>query len=256
MDRRAFVVQHLLTRFVTNRWSSDKSADGFTIVELIAVIIVTGILIGLLFGPLDDLYTANNQGLKSTIITSDINSTMQSIRQTASISVSYDYDSAKSATDPIGTAWASNSSTLVTTNYATSTDVSGNKTLLKANTSTDPTCVEQYSTYIFFVKDRTLYRRALTKEGLTTTCGGATWDQKQTCPAGTSTTTYPRCKATDSKLLSNVDSFSVVYYASTSSNTTTTPSSAKAIQITIKINTPGSSKPVTSKMRIKRTNGS
>lgn len=235
---------------------------GFTIIELIVVIIVTGVLIGLLFGPLDDLFTANNRGLQSTIVTSDINSTMQSIRQTASISISYDYDAAKSASnpnplDPLGTVWASNGSTLVTTNYATSTDASGNKTLIQANTPTTA-CKQQYNNYIFFIKDRTLYRRTLTSKDIVSTasCGGGDWDQKQTCATSSSPVTYPRCKSVDAKLLSNVDVFSIDYYASSSGSVTATPGAAKAILVTIKTTIPGSSKPVTSKLRIKRTNGS
>lgn len=243
-------MRHLLTKFVAHRRLSDKSAEGFTIIELIIVILVTGVLIGLLFGPLDDLYTANNQGLKSTIVTSDVSSAMQTIRQTASISISY--DATNSIPDPDGTLWpgsSSSSDVLITSNYATSTDSSGNKTIVTAGSP----CSIQSNNYIFFVKDRILYRRTLTSKGILTACGSASWDQKQTCAARA---TYPRCEATDSKLLSNVDSFAITYYASAASSTTTTPAGAKAIQVTIKINTPGSSKPVTSKMRIKRTNGS
>ena len=243
-------MQHLLTRVATNRRPSGGPTDGFTIIELIVVTIVIGVLISLLFGPLDDLYTANNQGLKSTIITSDVNNTMQTIRQNASIS--YSYNANNTITDPLGTIWTGSGDTLITSNYATSTDSSGNKTIMKANSD----CSLQFNNYVFFVKDRTLYRRTLTTKGILTACGGADWDQKQTCAAGTSTTTYPRCEATDAKLLSNVDTFSVNYYPSSSASTTTTPSGAKAIQVMIKVSAPGSSKPVTSKMRIKRTNGS
>lgn len=251
MDQKVYGVQHLLTKLSARKRQSSAAASGFTIVELIVVIIVTGVLIGLLFGPMDDLYTANNQGLKSTIVASDVNSTMQAIRQTASIS--YSYDTTNSISDPVGTIWTGGSTTLITSNYATSTSTSGDRTILKDYNNS---CALLFNNYIFFVRDRTLYRRTLTKEGTTTTCGGAAWDQKQTCTAGTSAITYPRCKATDAKLLSNVDSFSVEYYASPSSSTTTTPNTAKAIQVTIQIKTTGSSKPVTSKLRIKRTNGS
>ena len=161
MDQKVFAVRHLLTKATYQ----SQAASGFTIVELIIVVLVTGILIGLLFGPLDDLYMSNNRGLQSSIVTSDVNSTMQTIRQTASIS--YSFDDSNTITDPVGTLWTGSSNVLITSNYVTSTDLSGTKMLLKGGAG----CSPLFNQYVFFVKDKILYRRTLTSKGITSVCG-------------------------------------------------------------------------------------
>lgn len=243
------VVRHLLTNL--NTLQSARGSRGFTVVELIIVIGVSGIILGLIFGPLSDLYTANNNGLQKTIARTDNHSALQSIRQAAVASLAFNSsNSSVSDPDPAkGSSWAGGSDVLITSNYATTVNGSGVRTLLQGGAG----CSPLVNHYIFFVDGGTLYRRTLTMQGVVSPCLGATWEQRQTCATATS---FPRCRSSDAKLLTGVESFKVDYYTLSSSNIATSPNAAKSIQVEIKQKSGSGSDLVTGKIRINRTNGS
>lgn len=226
-----------------------RNVAGFTIVELIVVVAVLGVVIGLLFGPLNDLYTSNEKGLRTSIATADNRNALQTVRQTVVASQSFNSTNNR-VSDPMGTTWTGGANVLVTSNYATWTN-SGNRSLLKGGADCEPLM----NHYIFFVQGKTLFRKTLTLKGVQPACDGASWDQKQTCTAGT-LASFTRCEATDAKLLTNVEQFKVDYYESSSSNDTAIPSAAKAVLVTITVKNSPTATAVTSKMRISRTNGS
>lgn len=224
--------------------SINDFAKGFTVVEVIVVITISGILMGLLFGPLDDLYKSNNDSLKTTIADADGHKALQSIRQIAMAGRNF-RASNDTVSDPSGTTWTGGSNVLISTNYATWTS-GGQRKLFGAG----PACEPAVNQYVFFVRGGTLYRRTLTSKGLLTACDSATWDQKQTCA---SSATFSRCEATDAKLLTGVTSFKVDYYASTSNNATSVPNMARAVLVTI-VQGNGELTPTTTKMRISQVN--
>lgn len=230
-----------------------RQSRGFTIVELLVAMTISGLLIGILFGPLNDLYTSNTSGLKTTVADADGHAAMQSIRLIVMASNQLKGSitgNPDSITDPDGTAWAGGATdTLVASNYATWTNA-GQRNLVEGGA----TCNKLSNYYVFFRDNvkKALYRRTLTSRGVVTPCDGASWDQKQTCGL---TVSFPRCQAKDVKLLSNVKSFSMTYYTSTVGMTTTSdPTAAKAVLVTIEQNN-GNFQTIKTKMRINLANG-
>lgn len=219
-------------------------SKGFTLVEIIIVMTVSGVLIGLLFGPLNDLYVSNSNGLKATIASADGHTALQSIRRIVSAGSNFRATNDK-VSDPSGTIWTGGNNVLITSNYATWTS-GGQRKLLHAG----PACEPAVNQYVFFVQAEVLYRRTLTSKGLMTACEGGDWDQKQSCATVTVST---RCQATDAKLLTGVMAFRVDYYTSAASSATSTPNMAKAVLITITQRN-GQLTPITTKMRMSQAN--
>lgn len=247
-------------------------ADGFTIVELLVAITVSGLLMAVLFGPLNDLYIDNSRGLKSVIKVSDTRGALRSIEH--NISLSYSFYHANQITDPSGTVWSwigsgASSRVLITGNYATSieenADTSNARTLLYASGSCSNNPV--LNNYIYFVNNGTLYRRTI--KNTAALCSGSI-AQKQTCAANVATAAH--CQGVDATILTGVTNFSVDYYANpydasplnaggspahTLYTDNTAPATAKSIVISVTSRSgPGASDTTTtSTLRITRLNG-
>lgn len=186
---------------------------GFTIVELIVVITISGFLAALLFGPLDDLYVSNSRSIKSVIKVADTHGAVRSMEQSVSISTGF----YSSLTDHTGTNWSwsgtgSTSRVLITSNYATfpdaSQDPTGTRTLLYPCGITTP--LVNYN--IYFVSNGTLYRRTMLSP--TAPCSGSN-GQHQTC----TTVSLPTCPGVDATILTGVTNFTVDYYTNSQDST-------------------------------------
>lgn len=254
MDRRQLLVRHSLT----------NKLAGFTIIELVVTIAISGILMTMIFTPLNQLYNDNTKGLKSVIKVADTKGVLRSIEH--SLALSYGFHHTNPIADPFGTIWSwagtgATSRVLITSNYATDiekkADTANARTLVK-----DATCTTPLLNYnIYFVSGGTLYRRTIKNPAAT--CGGIPIAQPQTCPVGFNN---PACTGRDAVLLTNVTNFTVDYYAEANDSVTmadqytvnTVPSGSKAIVITLTANsgTSMNDTSTTSKIRVARLNGS
>ncbi len=217
------------------------STNGFTIVELLVVMVVTGILASVLFGPLDSLFSSTITNMNKVAVTADSHNVLDAMQNTISLSsgfLAHNY-----VTDPVVGTWtaSNNGSVLITSNYATNTnelqDTAGNRTLTLSGTGCS-TPIQ--NNYVFFVSNGTLYRRTL--KSTTTPCSGYSNGQVQTCAAGVSIILYPGCKDSsgnshnDAVLMSGVTSFTVQYYASPAdpdTDTITDPTAASTVVLNV-----------------------
>ncbi len=261
-----------MRRTSTKRFRSDSS-KGFTIVELLIVMVVGSILMVLLFGPLDDLYQSNVRGTKEVIQYTDVHNALRSIEHDISLSTAF--NKANTITDPTGKLWSwtgdgSGKRTLITTNYATTidegNDTAGARTLVFSGTGCKTPLTNNY---VYFVSNGTLYRRLL--RNTTTPCSGYSIGQKQTCAVGD---TDSACKGVDAVIATSVTKFTVDYYGTSSSTTpldsdggspphtkytnSAAPGNARSIVITLTAKNGNGSNAVTSSgsLRITRVNGS
>lgn len=239
---------------------------GFTIVELIVVITISGLLAALLFGPLDDVYVSNSRSIKNVIKVADTHGAIRSVEHLLSISTGF-YNT---LADHTGTNWdwrgnGSTNRVLITSNYATypdeSQDPTGIRTLLYPCGVTTP--LINYN--IYFVSGGTLYRRTMLST--ITPCSGSN-GQHQTC----ATISGPTCPSSDAILLTDVSSFTVDYYANSQDTTplndlgtghtqytdNTAPLNARSVVVTVTSKSgPGSIDTTsTSSIRVTRLNGS
>lgn len=196
-----------------------KRSNGFTIPELIVVLTVLGVLIGLIFGPFDDLYWANAQSLQTIVQTTDTRSALRQIEREITISKGFLKESAmdinsdtpyvngtnKWTWDGTGTPSVdSPKNVLITENYATRGDTGD---IVRAADCATPLTVN----YVFFVYGNTLYRRALVNPTICST-DGVTADQltqQRTCYSVSLNTS---CKGRDAKIITDVDSFTISYF--------------------------------------------
>jgi prepilin-type N-terminal cleavage/methylation domain-containing protein len=247
--------------------SKKHTVLGFTIPELMVVIVVSGLLMSVLFGPLNELYTDNNRNLKNVVKIADTRGALRNIEH--SISLSASFYNANQVTDPTGTAWAwtgyptanPSARVLITGNYATtideSTDTSNNRQLVYESTCNTPLI----NNNVYFVSNGNLYRRTI--KNTAASCVGQSIGQKQTCASGY---TNPNCQATDALILTNVTNFSIDYMAQADDSTAianqytnaTVPAAAKAVVITLTAisGTGGNDTTTTSTLRVARINGS
>lgn len=201
-------------------------SSGFTLVEVIVVMTVCGILTGLLFGPLNDLYAFNAQGLTSIVQATDTKSALRQMEKTIALGNSF---VAQSSADGTNKTWRWNNATslldnpLIVSSYATEINASGNKVIATQYSSICVNLPSQMSYHtVFFVKDGALYRRII-KPTPSQTCDGRPIDQKNTCEQPS---LYPAsCEGVDAKLLENVTGFSVQYFDASNSTTGIVPSS-------------------------------
>lgn len=219
-----------------------RSSSGVTIIELLVVVSVLGILIGLLFGPFDDLFKANTKGLESIIQTTDTRGALRMIERDITISSKFlpinTTDILTNTPYPaMGWNWQGvtspnpNRRVLITENYATN---SAGELVL------DAACNQKLNiSYVYFVTNDTLYRRTLKTMPNPTggtnasgSCVPTTIAQKRTCYSRAVSATY--CEASDAKIVSGVKNFIVRYYASsTSSVELTGPVGAKTTVLTL-----------------------
>lgn len=246
------------------RHSLTNKLAGFTVVELVVTIAISGILMTLIFTPLNELYNDNTKGLKSVIKVADTKGVLRNIEH--SLALSYGFYSTSPLADPFGTVWSwtgssATSRVLITGNYATDiekkVDTANARVLVK-----DATCSTPLLNYnIYFVSGGTLYRRTLKNPA--PTCGGIPIAQPQSCPIGF---INPVCTTRDAVLLTNVTNFTIDYYAEADDpvvmanqyTVNTVPSASKAIVVTLTANTGTSTNDIstTSKIRVARLNGS
>lgn len=265
---------------------SRTTSPAFTIPELLITITVGGIILGLIFGPLNDLYDSNTKGVRSIIQAKDVRGALRQIENEISLSTGF---LAQDNKDDVGsTVWnwrgvgpTYNDPTkrvLITENYGTA-NIGGTARMVVTNSNCDTT---QKINYVYYVKNSSLYRRTLKNFSYPATCDGVTISQKRTCA---NMTDSPRCEGLDAKIVEGVSYFSVDYYAypysetpldnTTASGTETNktqynnipsnanppnnpwPATARTVVITITITTGAGNNtvPMTSKMRITRMNG-
>lgn len=243
------------------RSTSTNRSRGVTIVELMIVVTVIGVLAGLLFSPLNDLYVANLLGLNSIVQTADTRGALRTIEK--EITKSNKFLSTNSIPDITGntpyatTAWNwqgnpvdPNKQVLITENYATRR----NDGKLVNTISNGVTCdAKLMVNYVYFVYDGTLYRRLLKKIPTPVDCAdGAAVQQLRTCGG---TFVNSNCEGRDARIVSGVTKFSVSYYlASNSMTPSASPSGAKTIVITLET-TGSKTYKTTSTMRLTRING-
>ncbi len=242
---------------------------GFTLVELAVVVVIAGILIPLIFGPLDDLYTSYTQGTKSIIQTADVHRALRTLKNDSAYAVTFNPTLA--ASSPLGanddsTPWdwrgtGADNRVLILTSYATtankSQDGTGSRTLAFASNCSTPLT----NSLIYFVKNNTLYRRTITSPS--PTCISTPIFQKTSCQPGT---VHASCQASDAIILSNVTKFSINYYLNSSSPDpivdeyaadSYAPSTAQTIVVTVTTST-GNGKYLTEAtrtLRVTRING-
>lgn len=264
-----------MRRLSTNLYDKSTKLRGFTIVELLVTITISGMLLAVMFGPLNELYYDNTRGLKSTIKVADTKGALRTIERSISLSSNF-YDNNVIA-DPTGDLWnwqgaGANSRTLITGTYATDIDIgvdaSNARTLVKSSGCTQPLL----NNVIYFVSGETLYRRTIKNPTLpANTCGNLSIGQKQTCRGNQMH--IAACEGTDAVILTGVTNFHIDYYAEPGDNapldpggtpsrtlystaTSAVPSSATTIVISITARSgPGSVDAVaTSKLRIVKVN--
>jgi len=217
------------------------STKGFTIVEILIVMVVSGVLIGLLYGPLVSLYYDTMSSIKKVSVTADARKAVDMMQDTIQTSTGFLTQNAvkdpSDATDPLWKATNGGiNNVLITTNNATTidsgADTDGNRRLVLATDCMTPL----QNNYIFFLKDKNLYRRLLRNEG--STCSDAN-GQKQTCVANYASQTYKaKCQGIDAKLASGVTSFTIKYYANPEDSTTiTNPAAASTVVLNITVQT-------------------
>lgn len=237
-----------------------KRISGFTIVELIVVVTVMGLLIGLLFGPLDDLYVSNTTSAGQTTQDSDTRSALYRIATDLTYANGF-IGSITTPVTPLGAGsdngvagWSatSGSSTdihvLMASVYASdAAESASNRKPIAVNQNPLAGCSASYiesqiasqniakNTYIYFVRNGNLYRRTMVNSpqlaptiGLNLPC--TTPYQKQSCASG--------CTSRDALLVKNVTQFKIEYYSDTvtplSTLNDTTVANAKSAKISIK----------------------
>jgi len=252
---------------------NNSFSKGFTAVELIVVLLITGILLGILFTPVESLYTSNNKALKSIIQTGNVRSALRDIESEVSLAISFHDTNTSIVNDPSGsnnnvsspTQWTwtgsgASSRVLIASVYATSElpelDDDASRTLVYQDDCQTPII----NALIYFVRDGNLYRRTLANTDMPRCSDDDIIAQKTSCANGV--TSGPCANAPrDAKLLENVTDFRVDYYQTpSSSNTiadqyvnTSAPGNSQTIVITLTAGT-GSEKE-TGSIRITRLNG-
>ena len=209
--------------------------SGFTLVEVIVVVTVTGILTGLLFGPLSDLYFANAQGLTSIVQATDVKTSLRSMEKT--IAFGNAFAAITDATDADNNIWKWNNtsgllgSPLIIKSNATEVNAQGNRviaTVYMVNCNNVPTRMT-YNTVFFVKKDAsqnvgTLYRRTIIPSPATTCDDPIKIEQKNSCQSPASNPT--NCSVSDAVIATNVTGFTVQYFSASDSATAVTPDEA------------------------------
>lgn len=199
---------------------------GFTVVELIVVMVVMGIMVVIVFGPIDALYSSSIKTLGTTVQNTDNREAIRFLQR--EIGQSRAFLSTSDASINTGSAsWnfkgsSATDNVLITDRLATVG--TGNDSALAYTPKGITGCNAQASQndilhiqYIYYVKDHNLYRR--TDVPNKTVCGSQPLAQKQTCRTTTDNSGYVAptpltCNGTDALLLTDVSEFRVDYYGS------------------------------------------
>lgn len=208
---------------------------GFTVVELLIVIVVLGgvfpLLLGLLINTykdtffLDDGVKANAQMRQALWYMDDSIRVAGAFRATVPNQFADAYGPHNLGASG-GEAWSYKgdspaSRVLIVQSYATTVNPlnTGRQPVFIDSSNFNCTTQMYYQPQltfitIYFVKDKTLYKRILT-DTTTPLCSGNTQQQRRTCPAYITSGRHASCQANDETLLTNVGSFSVSYYQNT-----------------------------------------
>lgn len=268
------------------------STRGFTVVELVVVMVVTGILIGLVFTSLASYYQATVNSSAKTVNSTDNRVSLRTIQDGTTNITSFMSTSTLSAQTPLGTgnsatAWTYNGANtdervLITRSNATdrsTKDVDRMVVFKPTSGNCDVAAATpiQVDTIYYVAADpftsgqRNLYRRVIVES--TPACPhpvtGASSSpyQKTTCRAGT---VNPLCAGNDGLILRNVKSFNVDYFVNpndqipipniylTPNNPLTQAAVNNATTIQVNVTTEniveGRNEQVKSNIRISRTN--
>lgn len=201
---------------------------GFTIVEVIVVVTVLGLLTGLLFGPLDDLYISNTTSSAQTTQDSDTRGALRQIASDLTNATNF-VSSIPTPASPTGSndgsnPWIGSDTVLMASTYATDKLLSDpTRRPISVGSSCD-IAQQQFvkNTYVYFIKSgtSTLYRRTMVNTPNNgTPCTAIA--QNQSCTSG--------CAGTDAKLLGNVVSFKINYYATSDPNNPISPITSAGI---------------------------
>lgn len=240
---------------------TSTNSHGFTIVEIIIVVVVAGILLPLLFGPLSDLYTSFTRDTKAVIQIADTHSALRLIKNDITYATTFNPSFAAPSplgTNNDGTAWDWRGAdidhrVLILTTYATTAN--------RATLAYAADCSTlQTNTYVYFVKNNTLYRRII--KGASA-CASTPISQKTSCAVGVS---HGSCEAVDAVIANNVTKFSVDYYINSSATNpiagqynsgSTAPTDAQTLVITLTTSIGNGQEQTTSTrtIRVTRTNG-
>lgn len=236
-------------------------------VELLIVVTVTGILIGVLFGPLNAIYMSYRKDITTVNRVADTRGSLSAIEHNITLSSKFLHQN--TVADPNGVTWdwrgpnadpnETNNRVLITSNYATTIDEAldptGSRTLVTG--ASCPTPLE--NNYVYFVKDKALWRRTIIDK--TSPCSGSI-GQKQTCPPGA---VNAFCQASDAKIISDVKEFKIDYYTNANDPAPATDqyidplvsenATTVVITLTAETGTGTQAKSTTGKIRITRING-
>ena len=205
---------------------SNTSTKGFTIVELIVVMVVAAILAVILFGALNDLYYSNTRATAEVVQTRDARTALRTIENDVVMAGAFYTTNTSDPVGPttLGSKWDAapytyagsgvDNRVLILGRYATNATESGDdadnpvrKILMQADCKTP---VE--NTRIYYVKDETLFRRTAPNVAASR-CSGQTAESdiaRQTCPQGASVS--PVCQGSDAVIVRGVKKFSIDYY--------------------------------------------
>ena len=212
----------------------NKFSRGFTIVELVVVIVVLGVLTSIVFVALDNLYTSNVTTITRTVQTTDTRTALRSIENDIAASNAF-VTSTPTPPIPFGqnndtSPWSYKGNdpssptnrVLITSHYATDLPGSNPNRSLIYTGGCDPATspVLKYYSIYFVAKtpdgaSSNLYRRTIFEN--TAPCSAPF--QKQTCAQSVISAYSSACSATDAVLLTHVSNLSVDYYASSTDDT-------------------------------------
>ena len=226
---------------------------GFTLVEMLAVapivLIVIGVLISAMVSMIGDALVANAR----TVVAYNTRDALNRIEEDARISINFmstfSLISAPQGKDGGTGAFNSGNDDLIMTQQATTDNPYNNTRDLVYYANQPHSCSGRktgnrvlLSRVIYFTKagsdgKKQLWRRVIVRDAnknnpptVDTVCD-LPW-QRNTCPVGTNSATYPRCRANDELLLEHITNFRTAYYTKDGAETTN-PVLATSIGITI-----------------------
>ncbi len=250
-----------------------RAMHGFTIVELLIVMFVAAIMMMILFGPLDALYTSSVTDTKKMTQVYDARASLRMIERDVALAGGFYTTNESDPVGPtgLGSKWntapytyegsGADNRVLIIGRYATnmgeSSDTVDNPARVILMLADCATPIE--NTMVFYVKDGTLYRRSSPDASPSSRCSSQSAlsnGMHQTCAPGAS---QPECQGSDAVIARGVKKFAVTYYGS-DGNEMPYPSDASAatsVEVEIQLSDGSGSNIMTSssKLRMIRVNG-
>ena len=207
-------MRHIVGRHV-ERWRRGKRQAGFTLVELLVVMIVMGILSLTLANFVVTWLQASSASQERTALLTDAENALDNVGADIRLSGSVDTNNRWADTYAPGGSygWQSGSQTLVLAKIAVD---SSNNVIF----SDQANYITQKDDEVYYLSGTTLYRRTLasdsSNDAAVTTCPAV--DATKTCPA-------------DTVVATGVSNWAVTYYDL--NNNVVTPSDARSVQVAI-----------------------